>query len=60
MIRLILRRSSTLVVLLGILLVSKELGAHTLGGNVLSALLLLNTVGVSLVGIIVGTSILLL
>ena len=49
-----------LVVLLGELLVSQELGVHSSGGNVLGTLLLLDAVGVSLVRVVVRASVLLL
>lgn len=49
-----------LVVLLGELLVSQELGVHSSGGNVLGTLLLLDAVGVSLVRVVVRTGVLLL
>jgi hypothetical protein len=49
-----------LVVLLGELLVSQELGVHSSGGNVLGALLLLDAVGVSLVRVVVRAGVLLL
>lgn len=49
-----------LIVLLGELLVSQELGVHSSGGNVLGTLLLLDAVGVSLVRVVVRTGVLLL
>ena len=49
-----------LVVLLGELLVSQELGVHSSGRNVLGTLLLLDAVGVSLVRVVVRTGVLLL
>ena len=49
-----------LVVLLGELLVSQELGVHSSGRNVLGALLLLDAVGVSLVRVVVRAGVLLL
>jgi len=57
---LLLLHSLATIVFLGILLVTKELGVHSLGRDVLCSLSSLNTVGVSLAGAVMGTSVLLL
>lgn len=48
------------IVLLGKFLVPKKLWIHSLGRNVLGSLGLLNTIGVSLVRIVMSTCVLLL
>ena len=46
------------IVLLAKLLVSQELRVHSFGRNVLGTLLFLDTIGVSLVGVVMGTRVL--
>ena len=48
------------IILLGKFLISQELRVHTLGVDVLGLLGLFNTITVSLVGVVMGTCILLL
>ena len=56
----LLYNSLCLVVLLGVFLVSQKLGVHSSGVNETLSLRLLDAVGVSLVGLVMRTGVLLL